>query len=101
MEPWVREIALQIAEAVKPKKIVLFGSRARGGACEESDVDFLIVHEGPETKREIKLKIRALFPHPRFSMDLVVLTPDEFVRQEAIPTTIGRIAAREGIVCYG
>lgn len=101
MDSIVNEIIQRIAEAIEPEKIILFGSHANGDAREDSDIDLLIVYDGPETKREIKLKIRRLFPHPHFSMDLVVLSSDEFARQRNIPTTIGRIAAKEGTCCYG
>jgi predicted nucleotidyltransferase len=36
-------IVQRIAEALEPEKIILFGSRARGDAREDSDADLLIV----------------------------------------------------------
>jgi predicted nucleotidyltransferase len=36
-----------IVREVDPERIILFGSRARGDAAEDSDVDLLIVERGP------------------------------------------------------
>ena len=44
--------------------------------------------------------IRRLFTPQTFSMDLVVLTSDEFQRQKRVVSTIGRIADREGVLCH-
>lgn len=101
MDAVVEKVVRRIAEGVRPDKVILFGSRARGEAGSESDLDFLIVHSGPESKRELKLKIRRLFPRQGFAMDLLVLTPDEFRRFEGVAGSAARIAAREGVVCYG
>ena len=101
MDAVVEGAVERIAEGIRPEKIILFGSRARGAAGPDSDLDFLIVYSGPESKRELKLKIRRLFPHQGFAMDLLVLTPDEFERLQPVANSAARIAAREGVVCYG
>ena len=101
MDTAVASVVERIAEAVRPEKIILFGSRARGDGGSESDIDLVIVHPGPESKRELKLKIRRLFPRQGFAMDLLVLTPDEFRNLQGVAGSAARIAAREGVVCYG
>ncbi len=101
MDALVRSVVDRIVHAIQPEKIVLLGSRARGAEDAESDIDLLIVHAGPESKRDLKLKIRRLFPRQDFAMDLLVLTPDEFRRQQDIANSAGRVAAREGVVCHG
>ena len=99
--PLVASVVKRIAEAVRPEKIVLFGSRGRGDDGDGSDIDLLIVHAGPESKRDLKLRIRRLFPRQRFAMDLLVLTPDEYRRQLGVANSAARIAAREGVLCHG
>ncbi len=42
-EAVLRKIAQNIAEAVHPERIVLFGSHARQNAARDSDIDLLIV----------------------------------------------------------
>ena len=97
MNPAISEVTRRIAEAFVPVKIIVFGSQATGRPEKNSDLDLLIIYDGPLTKREIKLGIRELFPHPKISMDLFVLNSDEYARQSRIPTTIGRTAALEGV----
>ncbi len=97
----VDHVVARISEAIRPEKIILFGSRAKGDADADSDLDLLIIYNGDLSKRELKLQVRLLFPRPEFSMDLFVLTPDEYERQKKIVSTVGRGASREGIVCYG
>ena len=100
-DPVVDHVVGKIAEAIRPEQIILFGSRARKDAHPESDMDLLIVYDGPLSKREVKLKVRRLFPSPDFSMDLFVLTAEELERQRKVVSTVGRVASREGVVCYG
>ncbi|HUU28559.1 MAG TPA: nucleotidyltransferase domain-containing protein [archaeon] len=101
METLVNMVVQKIAQKIKPEKIILFGSRARGDSEQESDLDLLIIYNGNLSKREVKLQVRNLFPQPEFSMDLFVLTSEEYERQKKIVSTVGRAAFLEGTVCYG
>jgi predicted nucleotidyltransferase len=100
MDPLVEEIVEKIAAAFHPARVVLFGSRARGEAGPESDVDLLVVYDGPQSRREVEIGIRRLFTPQTFSMDLIVLSSDEFQRQKRVISTIGHIADREGVLCH-
>jgi uncharacterized protein len=101
MDALVAKIVDAISREIQPTRIILFGSRATGRARPDSDVDLLIIYDGPLSKRELKLRVRHLFLAPDFSMDLFVLSADEFQRQQNVVSTLGRVAAREGLVCYG
>ena len=101
MDNVVDRIIPIIVQEINPEKIILFGSRARWEAGKDSDVDLLIVYDGELSKREVKLKIHRLFSQRYFSMDIFVLNSGEFERQKNIVSTVGRVAAREGVVCYG
>ena len=96
----VKKIVRRIARSVKPERIILFGSKADGTDREESDVDLLVIYRGPLGKRQVLLQIRELFPHPDFSLDVLVLTPDEFESQKDVANTLAREAEDKGIVCY-
>jgi predicted nucleotidyltransferase len=51
MTPGVEKIAARVAlalvQAAPPKRIILFGSQARGDAAEDSDFDVMVVEEHP------------------------------------------------------
>jgi len=104
MEPidntFVKSIVQRIAEAIKPERIILFGSRADGSPKHDSDIDLVIIYSGPLSKRQVKLQIREIFPYPDFSLDVFVLTPEEFENHTKIANTLAREVAVNGVVCY-
>lgn len=94
-------VVRKIAAEVRPDKIYLFGSRASGTGGPESDVDVLLVCSGKESPREIRLKTHRLFSHPSFSLDVFVLSRDEFEAQKRVANTLAREASESGILCHG
>ena len=96
----VRKIIDKIVRSIKPDRIILFGSRAEGRNRDDSDVDLVIIYSGPLSKRQAKLRIRRLFPHPDFSLDVFILTPEEYESQKSIANTLAREADMKGKVCY-
>ena len=101
MDPLAQSVVEKIAAVMHPEKIYLFGSRAAGIAGPESDVDILLLYAGEESSREIRLKTHRLFRKPSFSLDVFVLTPDEFEAQRRVPNTLAREVSETGILCYG
>lgn len=101
MDPLVAKICRRIARSIKPDKIIVFGSRADGAARAESDIDIVLVYSGPKSKREVQISIHRLFRRPTFSLDVFVLTPDEFAAQRHVPNTLAREVSEKGTVCYG
>ncbi len=100
MDQLVERVTQRIAEGIRPEKIILFGSRARGDGRPDSDIDLLLICKDFDSRRKLKLRVRKLFPYQGFSMDLFVLTPEEFEWQKEVVSTVGRIASREGVVYY-
>ena len=100
-DPLVERVVARIAEAVRPDKIILFGSRAQSTADPESDIDLVVVYSGPKPKRQLQLQIRKLFPRPDFSMDIFVLTPKELESDRHIANSLAREVSERGFVCYG
>jgi len=75
----IKRAALRIAEAVRPDKIILFGSYAYGRPTQDSDVDFLLVLKGKtkRDRREAYFKAsKALDPH-LFPVDIVVRSKND------------------------
>jgi uncharacterized protein len=96
----IREVVGRIVAAFAPSLVLLFGSRARGDARPDSDVDLIVVwrDENPPTNRSAAVRLaigRAGFP-----MDLAVATPSEFARYKEWRGHVFHTAAREGVVLH-
>ncbi len=67
----------RIVCALRPHKIILFGSYAYGAPTPDSDVDLLVVMDTAASARERHLPVcRLLRPRP-FPVDILVRTPQE------------------------
>ena len=70
----------RIAQALRPDKIILFGSYANGTPTPDSDVDLLVVMKTSASRKERSWAVsRLLIPRP-FPVDILVRTPQE-IRQ--------------------
>lgn len=101
MDALVEGITRKIAEAIHPDKIILFGSRAKGTATPESDVDLVVIYSGPKTTREVEVEIQRLFMPRDFSMDVFVMRPQELETRKKFVNTLAREVSERGVVCYG
>ena len=103
-EQIVAEIVQAIVDAIDPERIYLFGSRARGGARPDSDVDLLIVEQepfGPHRSRWQELaRIRRALTAFRVPKDILVYSQDEIDKwQHAVNHIVSR-GVREGKLLY-
>jgi predicted nucleotidyltransferase len=71
-----REIT-RIFAPLGPRKIILFGSRARGGADASSDVDLLVVYATTKRFLDRLEELYALWDLP-IAVDILAYTPEEF-----------------------
>lgn len=96
----IQEAARRLAKKFHPRRIILFGSQARGASGKNSDVDLLII--GPYSKKRLALmtKMHEALSGLNFPCDIVVLTPQEFEIDRQIPGTIARPAWKEGKILY-
>jgi predicted nucleotidyltransferase len=86
------------AAAGSPARVVLFGSRARGDARENSDLDFLVIESHLGSKLQEMVRLRDALPPLGVPVDVVVVSEDEASRRERIPSTLVHRALREGRV---
>ena len=100
IEPPVEQIARKIAEAFAPRRIVMFGSRARGDARRDSDLDLMVEMETDEAPAQRVRLIDALFGLRLWAMDLIVYTPEEVEEQRQYRNPLVRIIESEGKVLY-
>ena len=88
-EARVTEMIRRIAEGFQPDKIIVFGSRARGTAGPDSDVDFLVVMPVKGSRRHQAIEIEMKLGGLGLSKDVIVVTPEEFT---AYRDVVGSIA---------
>jgi predicted nucleotidyltransferase len=99
VEETIQEMVRRIVEGFHPEKIILFGSRARGNAGPDSDVDLLVVMN-TESGRQSDIEIRIALDAIGIPKDIIVITPDEFERRKNIVGSIAYPAHHEGRVLY-
>ena len=100
VEPPIERIVRDIADAFHPRRIMMFGSRARADAAEESDVDIFVEMETDLTPPERKRAVSRLFGAREWAMDVVVYTPAEVARLRDVVGTLLYTIVREGKVLY-
>jgi excisionase family DNA binding protein len=91
VDPWLPMIVGRIVRVVNPAMIVLFGSRARGNAREDSDYDLLVIVDAAPDRRGLRIAIRRSFNDLAVAADVVVATTEE---------AAGRIPGRPAGVVY-
>jgi predicted nucleotidyltransferase len=87
-------------KAIHPQKIVLFGSRARGQARPDSDIDILVVAESAEPRHRRSAPLYGVLSDIQTPMDIVVYTPDEITEWSQVRQAFITTAMREGRVLY-
>ncbi len=99
-----REAIQQYTEAIArefhPEKIILFGSHAYGQVTEDSDVDLMVVMPFRGSAIEQSFRIRNRLEHPGFPIDLLVRSPREIAKREAMGDFFIREILDRGKVLY-
>lgn len=93
----LEEVVRRIVAVATPERIVLFGSGARGGSREGSDLDLLVVKRGAH-RRKLAQDIYADLTGVGRSVDVV--TPEDIERVGDSPALVIETALREGVEVY-
>jgi uncharacterized protein len=95
----IRRVGLAIGREFRPRRVILFGSHARGTATSDSDVDLLVIMpfsgKGSAKSIEIRRKI-----NPPFAVDLLVHTPRSVRRRIAMGDCFFQEILTSGKVLY-
>lgn len=101
-DPVLERLTKAIVAHVRPRRIVLFGSRARGDARPDSDYD-IMVEEGQDPtddwEREDEIS-DAICQDLDVQVQITVCTPSLFERRKDDVGTVEYDIARQGIVLY-
>jgi predicted nucleotidyltransferase len=99
-EPLLQTIVQRLLAAGRPEKIILFGSRARGQASQESDYDLLVVENSSQPRYRRAVAYRHALKDLGISKDIVVWTPREIAEWQNVSNAFITTALREGTVLY-
>jgi len=90
-----------VVEHFNPRKVILFGSRARGDARDDSDHDLLVVVD--DDIPPSKLHWRSLYEarrRYRRAVDIVAYRQSTYDQQAGVVGTLPHLAEAEGIVVF-
>lgn len=97
----LKDRVLQV-EGARVRRIILFGSRARGNARPDSDFDLLVVLHGV-TQEEVMSSRRSLYGvlgDVGVSVEPWVMSDVEFEETKGVIGGLAYPASREGVVLY-
>ena len=92
------EVICRIVESVKPQRILLFGSAARGRMSKDSDLDMLVVMRKSVHRRQIAQKIYRNLHGTGSAVDIIVATEKDLEKYGEQAGTILKSALQEGRV---
>ncbi len=104
MSPAAKQIVSNLigvlVEAAHPKRIILFGSQARGDASPRSDFDIMVVEDKPADRFAEMVRLNRLLRSFDIAVDLLVVSDDQFQYWRETPGNVYYEAATDGQVLY-
>ncbi len=96
----LKEITRAIVERFNPRRVVVFGSHARGEAGPDSDLDLFIEMETDQRPPERAIAVSSIFGLRTWPLDVVVYTPEEVRRLRNVKGTLLSTIEAEGKVLH-
>lgn len=102
-EQLLEEAVRRLVERLRPERIYLFGSRARGDAAPDSDYDFLVVlpDDTPIARRELERIAYHALSGLGTAHDVLVQTRAQFEYYLPVVASLAATVAREGRLLHG
>lgn len=91
---------LLACDGTRIQRVLLYGSRARGTATEESDFDLLVVEKDPVAKREEMERLRQVVSDQHRLVDIWVMGEEEFEETKDVIGGLAYPAHKYGLVLY-
>lgn len=89
-----------IVERFHPKRIMVFGSHARGDAGPDSDLDLFVEMDTHRRPPDRAIEVSEIFGLRSWPMDIVVYTSEEVRRLRHVNGTLLSVIEKEGKVLY-
>ena len=95
------ELLDSVVAYFQPRRVILFGSAARGEASPDSDIDLLVVldDDAPPEKLTLAAGYESRQSY-RLAADVVPCREDTFRRKSRIVGTLAYAASHEGVIVY-
>ena len=98
--PLLEHIVDAIRDVVSPELVLLFGSRATGGAREDSDYDLMVVmRDGRDLERHRREACDALHTIG-IPADVLVRSASDYQRRQSDPGFLDWLVSRQGVLLY-
>jgi predicted nucleotidyltransferase len=91
---------LLASDGERIRRVVLYGSRAKGTAAKESDFDLLVVEKDPVAKREEMKRLRQAVSDQQYPVDIWVIGEQEFEETKNVIGGLAYPAHKYGVVLY-
>jgi HEPN domain-containing protein len=100
--PVPRSLLDPVVKYFKPQRVILFGSRARGEAGPDSDIDLLVILDDDAPPEKFTWQARhAARGGYRPDADVFPMHAESFERERLIAGTLAAEADADGVVVYG
>src|SRR5437667_3278902 len=96
-----RELLDPVVDYFRPQRVILFGSRARGEATRDSDIDLLVIVDDDTPAEKLTWRAGYEAHRSRRAADVFPMRAETFERERAIANTLAAEADSDGIVVYG
>jgi len=98
-----RSVVDRIVAARRPKRVILFGSRGRGEARKDSDIDLCVLYEkmGERNLEVTQALYLDIFDVMDLPVDLIVYDEAVFHKRAARPNSFESVIDTEGLTVYG
>jgi HEPN domain-containing protein len=96
-----RDLLDPVVAYFKPQRVILFGSRARGEATRDSDIDLLVVVDDDTPDEKLTWQAGYEAHRSRHDADVFPMRAESFELDRAVANTLAAEADADGIVVYG